>query len=187
MKSTYKNALHSKERIKQALFELLKKGYTMDTLTITDISKVAHINRGTFYNHYQNVVDVVNEVENELMTKLISTINVSLVANNSIKNFIYTITQYLKSNEELYFSIVSLVPRYVLDDMKIKVLKQLQNIIITNQLQNQIDTVVLDFVASGLAGIYVDYFEKRINLTLDELGQVSLNIIEKLLNIKCPN
>ena len=62
MKATYKNALRSKQLIRQALIALLDKKGSMSEVTVSDICHEANINRGTFYNHYGNTTDVLEEI-----------------------------------------------------------------------------------------------------------------------------
>ena len=69
MKAKYKNAIRSKMLIRNALITLLNKKPLSD-ISVTDIVKFADINRGTFYNHYSNPLDILEEIKNELMEKL---------------------------------------------------------------------------------------------------------------------
>lgn len=89
-------------------------------ITISDVVREADINRGTFYNHYNNLSDVINEIEDELMDELTKTMNISMKENNSLVNFIYTITNHLKANEASYKTICAYIPKYIMDDMKKK-------------------------------------------------------------------
>ena len=63
MKSEYKNAIQSKRKICSAYLTLLSKG---EKFTVTDIVKVADVNRGTFYLHYNSIKDVEASIDEEL-------------------------------------------------------------------------------------------------------------------------
>ena len=57
----------TRARIKAALVELIgEKGF--DALTVSDVTRRAKINRGTFYIHYQDVNDLLQRLEDEMAT-----------------------------------------------------------------------------------------------------------------------
>ena len=72
MKAEYRNSVRSKIMIKEALIKLLETQQDISQISVSDIVKVANINRGTFYNHYNNIIDVIEEMETELFTELIT-------------------------------------------------------------------------------------------------------------------
>src|SRR5574344_1154116 len=158
MKKEYRNVSRSKKLIRDAVITLLEKKKDITSINVTDVIKTADINRGTFYNHYDNINDVINEIEDELMEKLISTLELSLKKNNSLQTFIFTITDYLSQNEKQYKTIAPYVPKYILDDMKNKFLKEMQNyfFLSNNSINNK---VLFEIVANGVAGTYMDYLE----------------------------
>ena len=43
-----------------------------EKITVTEIVKLSGLNRGTFYAHYSNVVDVLEEIEREVTDKILS-------------------------------------------------------------------------------------------------------------------
>ena len=58
-------AIHSKDKIKQAFIDLLKtKGFAKTT--VTDIIRLANINRSTFYAHYFDKFDLLDKLEDQL-------------------------------------------------------------------------------------------------------------------------
>ncbi len=59
----------TKALIKHALTELIhKKGF--DALTVSDITRCAHINRGTFYLHYIDKFDMLQQIEDDMIAAL---------------------------------------------------------------------------------------------------------------------
>ncbi|WP_077618463.1 TetR/AcrR family transcriptional regulator [Bacillus sinesaloumensis] len=62
--------IKSKRAMKDAILVLLnEKDY--EEISITDIVRVADLNRGTFYKHYQYKEDILNEILNEVIEDLI--------------------------------------------------------------------------------------------------------------------
>ena len=55
----------TKMMIRNALLQLLKEK-TLQTITVRELCQVADINRGTFYTHYRDLYDLMEQIENEL-------------------------------------------------------------------------------------------------------------------------
>lgn len=59
----------SKNDIKKAFATLLnEKG--LEKITVSDITRAADVNRGTFYSHYTDKYDLLNEIEDEILSDL---------------------------------------------------------------------------------------------------------------------
>ena len=48
-------------------------------------------------------------------------------------------------------------------------------------IQPNIDEFKMLFIINGLAGIYFNYFENRINLSLDDIEAQAIDLIEKMV------
>ena len=69
-KAEYKSAKRSRKLIRSAFAKLLLEK-PIEKITVTDIVKEADLNRGTFYAHYQSPYSVVEEIENEIIDKVL--------------------------------------------------------------------------------------------------------------------
>lgn len=68
-RTTDLRVIRTKEAIRQALTELMEeKGF--DAVTVKDITTRARINRGTFYAHYQDKYDLLEQCEQKIMQDL---------------------------------------------------------------------------------------------------------------------
>ncbi len=64
-----RRAVRTKRMIRNALSELIEeKGY--NNISITDLTARADINRGTFYLHYTDKYDLLDQVENEVIQEI---------------------------------------------------------------------------------------------------------------------
>lgn len=64
-----RRAVRTRKMIRNALSELIEeKGY--NNISITDLTARADINRGTFYLHYTDKHDLLDQVENEVIKEL---------------------------------------------------------------------------------------------------------------------
>lgn len=66
----------TKLAIRNALFSLMKKKNISD-ITISEVSALAEINRKSFYNHYNNLQDVLYEYQEEYLSAIFSTVQFS--------------------------------------------------------------------------------------------------------------
>ena len=58
--------IQTKALIKQTLLDMLKKT-AFDKITVSELCKIAGINRGTFYLHYCDLWAVLEELEEEAL------------------------------------------------------------------------------------------------------------------------
>lgn len=102
--ATDRRTLRTKKTLKEAFTSLLEeKGF--NNLTITDITLRADINRGTFYLHYMDKYDLLEQIENELFEDLKEYLAQSAVGD--IQNittydkpvpFVTKLFEYMKNN-----------------------------------------------------------------------------------------
>jgi AcrR family transcriptional regulator len=107
-----RRAIRTKKMIRNALSELIEeKGF--NDISITDLTKRADINRGTFYLHYTDKYDLLEKVENEVIqeiqeqTKDIHSINLlNIDALNEPLPFMIKLFEYFKENSNLMKAIL---------------------------------------------------------------------------------
>lgn len=66
----YRSAIRSRRMIREAYTQLLKEK-PLSKITVTDIVTMADLNRATFYAHYPDVRGVTEEIENEIIEKML--------------------------------------------------------------------------------------------------------------------
>ncbi len=177
----YSNAINTRKKIRDAMFTLLRSGNSFQDISITDLVKCANISRGSFYNHYKNIMEVADEVEDELMDELNNIVS-QYKGNLDIRTVIKGIFSYLKKNESLYRAIVPAIPKYILEDLKDKFLKTFMDNTFSNLNSTTKGIVTMMFITNGLAVTYLDYLENKIDVNLDELCDIYTGIITNMLN-----
>ncbi|TWE01912.1 TetR family transcriptional regulator [Neobacillus bataviensis] len=93
-----RRTLYSKKVIIDAFLKLLQEK-NLNKITVTDICKEADINRGTFYSYYNDPFDLMRSIEEEMIEKMMRTINIS--GDESIKNILNDIFNLILENIEL--------------------------------------------------------------------------------------
>ena len=71
--ATDRRTKYTKSVIRQALFDLLKEK-PLNKITVTDICKMADINRSTFYSYYEDVYALLTQIHNELFENIVVTL-----------------------------------------------------------------------------------------------------------------
>lgn len=84
--------------IRNAYKELLsQKNYL--TISVTEICKLANINRGTFYIHYKDSVSVMNELEDEIFLQMVQFTDDFIFQKESRSEISYKFSDYIKTDD----------------------------------------------------------------------------------------
>ncbi len=84
---------YTKSVIREALFELLGEK-PLAKVTVTDICKLADINRSTFYSYYEDVNALMNSIQNDLFENVV----VSLTGDNWFEDLL----ELVDKNRDLF-------------------------------------------------------------------------------------
>lgn len=93
-KNIDRRKVRTKKLLHRALIELLgeKKG---ETITVTDIANRADIYRGTFYLHYQDVPDMLEQIKNEVYEQIkgyVTQLNFEELSECAVKDIPYPLS-----------------------------------------------------------------------------------------------
>ncbi len=173
MKTEYRNVSRSKRLIKEAVTKLLCEK-DISKIRITEVTALADINRGTFYAHYRDVYDVVEQMQNEFVEVLCNSIHnyppLSLLENPL--PFIVEVGDYVRENMELYQILIQ-------KDGDSQIFKKMNSIFIeklfsdASYVPKEIDVkelkLCLSYIMGGCMGILGRWFNSEISYTFDEL------------------
>lgn len=110
-----KRVIRTKKAIKEALFKLLEEK-DISAVTISELAKKANLNRRTFYTHYSNLTDILDEIEGELvdsLTKLVEDFDQSDFSASTKKLFM-GLNELITVKFDYYFDLVRVDTRGVL-------------------------------------------------------------------------
>ena len=65
MRKTDIRVIYTKKVIREALFDCLKRTGSIKDVTVKEVCQLANLNRTTFYKHYKDCFDVIDQLENE--------------------------------------------------------------------------------------------------------------------------
>ena len=88
--------------LRQALTELMGEKSIRD-ITVKELTQRADVNRGTFYSHYQDIYDMVRQLENELFEEFDGVLDAypAPVSRDSVRAMIRDVFDFLRRNADL--------------------------------------------------------------------------------------
>lgn len=90
---------YTKSQIKEAVIELLKQK-PINKISVTEVCRMVDINRGTFYLHYEDCYQVLEELQEEFCDEMISMLNSKM--DEHPLDCIESLHQINQNNEDLY-------------------------------------------------------------------------------------
>jgi len=148
----------------------------LEKITVKEIVEIADINRNTFYLHYSNVNEVVEEIENEIIaafTAEIERIEFSKLSKDpylfykSLNNLLYMDldlnTAILRSIKS---STLSLRLKQILRD------KLFGGLSLSNDIDPIALNVTVDFITAGMISVYQSWFLSDKSYSLDEASKI---------------
>lgn len=184
MKKEYRSVIRTNKRIKQAFLELLDEKKEIGLISIADLAERADIAKSTFYNHYEDIYSVAEEFENELIQNL-SDVLEKIEAEQTIQYEVYLrkIVDFLKSNEEIYRKAIgSSAARFFIEKLKSILSKKMfyENETLPFSLNTAERYVQIRFLTNACVDTMVDYFKGTLDPSLEEVGEIILNLLQRL-------
>ena len=102
--------IKTKRAIRDATMKLLSQK-SADDISITELALTAQINRKTFYNYYQNIYQVIDEIENETVEKFASTFKATDWFDGDELDFykvFFCVTESVRDNMDFFRHLLSI-------------------------------------------------------------------------------
>jgi len=181
MKKEYRNSIRTKRMIRQAFVELLGEKNNLESITVAELTQRADVAKSTFYNHYADIYAVAEEFENELIGRLSEVLN-EVEASHATEYgaYIQKTIDFLKANEDVYLKAINSADiRFFIEKLKLIISKKLfeENASLPFSQDAAIKYTQIRFLTNACVDTIVDYFKGRLELSLDEVGDVILFFI----------
>jgi AcrR family transcriptional regulator len=95
--------IKTKQNLYNALGRLLQEK-SFDKITVSEIVKEAHTTRKTFYNHYQDKIDMVQEYQTNLSRDIQS---IKMIHNSFNQDFFVELFSFLDNQDKLLTALLS--------------------------------------------------------------------------------
>lgn len=182
------SSVKTRKLIRATFAEMLSEKREISKISVTELTRRADINRGTFYSHYDDIYSVAEDYENDLIEKFFD--NSRLLASSDFEKFINSSFSYIKENDENYKMLcrsdemLFAVKRLALLSSN----KCLELCLNDRRLKNR-DFLELDITIfiEGLLMEYVKYCRGQSAVTPDQLKEYTLSWFEKFSEYRFGN
>ncbi|MFA6861760.1 MAG: TetR/AcrR family transcriptional regulator [Bacilli bacterium] len=186
----YRNVIRSKNAIQKALLALLLEGNELDKISISDVCLKANVNRGTFYNHYHSIDEVLGDVENEFMLSLANALQkTDLSSESGRKQFFYDLGTFLRDRQKSAKAIARFLPTRTFVDLKDKIEKTLETSFPKMVRGMTVDDVFLRkvrFFVSGLIGNYINAIGKDSQEEISKASELAYEVSNEMFGSYFP-
>ncbi len=181
----YRNAIRSKKSIKKAFAEILYEKQNINKVTVKEIIERADISKSTFYAHFDNIDDLIEDFENDAISHTEEQIDLFMAKpSTNFFPYISSTVNFIKENEQTYRLLISGgIPYHFVRKIKALLNKKLTNdkALVEESPDPTIRRAALDFVVSGFIGMIEDYFNGLLKIKLDDIANISNILLLQLV------
>lgn len=160
----------SKEMFKEAIFTLLGEGVLISELTVQKIATTSGLNRTTFYLHFQDIQDLLSQINEEILNELSDKINVLIDAKDLSQR--QQLTQLL---DYLYKQRTYLFVLFNVSQFEEQLYMFLREIIETRRRNTEKELpdnyVSIDIMTASLVGIIMWWIKKGMHFSSDYIAE----------------
>ncbi len=173
-KAEYRSAIRSRRMIREAYMELLKEK-DLSKITVTDIITRADLNRATFYAHYPDVRGVTEEIENEIIEKMLEVLK-EFQFTNFFRNpapLLLKASRYLEEDADFYRILVRANGSEIFMEKLKKVFADhmLNDSDIPESMrQSQMVELRVCYFAGGIVNLYKQWFRGDLHCMLNDIA-----------------
>ena len=183
-KAEYRSAIRSRRMIREAYTQLLKEK-DLSKITVTDIIKRADLNRATFYAHYPDVRGVTEEIENEIIAKMLDVLE-EFRYTNFFRNpapLLLKLSRYLEEDADFYRTLVRANGSEIFMEKLKKVFTEhmLNDSDIPDDMRHsKMVSLRVCYFAGGIVNLYKQWFRGDLECTLNDIAME----VSKLLHLE---
>ncbi len=173
------------KKMDKALISLLEEK-AFEYITVSEICKKANVNRSTFYLHYENTVDLLNETARFLLDDFIAYFNVdtksitnkfresSLDELNFISDeYMHPYLSYIKENKRVFSTVLSHSDSFGFNDVFQRLYENIFNPILERFNYPPADRkYVMIFYLNGITAIVTEWLKEGCKKTVKQVSQI---------------
>lgn len=182
-KAEYRSAIRSKKMIVEALADLLQEK-PLDKITVTDVVNRAQINRGTFYAHFTDIPSVINHLILGIFSTIRQAISEEPTTLADIPHILLKRIQgFLEEDMEFCQKVMNSTASQMMQQQLIEFVLEymLQQEHVYGFGDHRLYELTIRFCAGGLGNLYRDWFEGKLELTLDQLTLEAENMVSRII------
>lgn len=182
-KQEYRSSKRSRRLIREAFLELLE-AREFSKISVVDIVERADLNRSTFYAHYPDIYGIVDEMQEEIISK-----NMELFRQIEFRNILQDPKPYLQCITATMEENLELMRKLGLTENVHRKSEKLQEMmehdIMTHSdipqavRESALFAIRVHFFMGGIMNTYQHWAEGKLNCTLDQLSSQIADMIRQ--------
>ena len=170
-----RRVLKTKRAIRNAFAKLMVEKDIND-ITVMELSETADINRKTFYNYYSGVYQVVEDIENDIISsyeRLLGDVQFRESMNAPYQLF-ERFSQLINMDPEFFGYLLTMNGNIALITRIMPLIKDKTREKMTSQLaiEDYKADIMIDFVLSGMLSVYQHWFSSDRSVPPEEVAQI---------------
>ena len=164
----------TKNALREAFVTLLKT-HSLNDITVAELCRTANIDRRTFYNHYSNVGEIIDEIDDialQILTEAVKDIPINT------KEFFDQFTRIMLTNLDYYEVIIREDRSFAALEARCKKLLS-KALIEYYTVHSTVDPLHLEYMAeycaSGIMSVYTHWIRHGRKLPVEELSTLAFN------------
>jgi len=173
------------KKMDEALISLLEKK-SIEYITVSEICKKANVNRSTFYLHYENIIDLLNETARFLLDGFIVCFNIDRKAitkkirESSLEELVFISDEYLhpylsyiKENKRVFKTVLAHSDSFGFNEIFQKLYENIFNPILERFDYPTADRkYVMMFYLNGITAIVTEWLKDGCEKTIEEVSKI---------------
>lgn len=176
-----KRVIRTKKAIKAALFRIMEEK-DISSISISELTREANVNRRTFYTHYRSITDILDEIEGDLVEalgRLVEGIDLQAPRRSAYDLFM-GLNSLITVEFDYYFHLVRV-------DMRGMLMSRLKNVIkgMTDTLLTQLckrhganAAVISPFIVGGFFNMYLEWHNHPDGFTIEQAAELAGRMVE---------
>lgn len=174
-----RRAVRTKKALKCAMFELLKKK-DISRITVSELADLADIGRGTFYLHYTDPYDLLDQVENEVLEQII-TLDAPVLEKwryTNMLSYLEQIWQHVYDNQEQFKILMNHQHGMrFMSKFKSYGLKEAMTASNIDNLNDTEQAYTICYIINGTLGMFQKWMDEGTVIPPNRLAQIARNVI----------
>lgn len=185
MNNSESKYFHTAVKLDQALIALLEKK-EFAYITVSEICREAKVNRSTFYLHYENTMDLLEETTRYVLDKFLSyfetntksvieSIRTSAVEELNFihKKYLFPYLYYIEENQKIIRAVLSQPMLFRFDSIYEKLYVHIFDPILERfQYPNDQRHYVMMFYLNGITAIITQWLKEGCKRSVEEISQI---------------
>ena len=147
----------TKELIKKTFAELMEEKKEIRSITVTELVKRADLSRGAFYSHYDSIYQVIDEFQEEILTKVFDD-TTKIRTKEDVCSYFDSVFQFLDDHKKIYTKLLTSEDSILfLNRLNKKICTMLTQLLDTKEN----NTLKISFFTDGAMHLLIKYFRKQ--------------------------